>query len=138
VNVVLDTNVLVSALRSDRGAAFRLLQRLGEGDFTPVVSPPLCMEYEDVLFRPGLLPNHSAQDIDAFLDYVMSVSIEHRIYFLWRPYLPDFKDDLVLEVALAGEASFIITHNLCDFRGVASLGIQAVTPRQFLAMLPAL
>lgn len=58
--------------------------------------------------------------------------MECRVHFLWRPYLPDPKDDLVLEVALAGGASFIITHNLRDFAGVDSFGIRPVTPAQFL------
>ena len=58
-----------------------------------------------------------------------------RIHFLWRPYLPDPKDDSVLELALAGSASFIITHNTRHFRGADALGIRVVTPDQFLSML---
>jgi putative PIN family toxin of toxin-antitoxin system len=137
VRVVIDTNVLLSALRSSRGASFRLVQKLGSPEFRPVISPPLCLEYEDVLCRPGLLPAHTAQDIDDFLDYFLSQCVECRIYFLWRPHLPDPKDDLILELALAGSAPFIITHNTRDFQGVDALGIQAVTPDDFLGILSA-
>ncbi len=135
MRVVIDTNVLVAALRSRRGASFRLLQRLGSSLFLPVISPPLCLEYEDVLRRPKLLPSYTAEDIGDFLDYFLSQCIECRIHFLWRPHLPNPKDDLLLELALAGSALFIITHNIRDFRGVDALGIRAVTPDDFLRIL---
>jgi putative PIN family toxin of toxin-antitoxin system len=137
VRVVIDTNILVSALRSQRGASFRLLQKLGSARFQPIISPPLCLEYEDVLRRPGLVPGFTEQDIGDFLDYILSESLECRIHFLWRPHLPGPKDDLVLELALAGNAPIIITHNVRDFRGIESPGIRAVTPAEFLRILPA-
>ncbi len=135
IRVVLDTNVLVAALRSRRGASFQVLRLLGGGCYVPLVSPPLCVEYEDVFSRPSMLPGYSPQDADDFLDYFLSQSIECRVYFLWRPFLPDPKDDLVLEIALAGSASLIVTHNVRDFVGAESMGIQVVTPDDFLAML---
>ncbi len=135
MRVVIDTNVLVSALRSRRGASFRLLQNLGWTQFQPIISPPLCLEYEDVFRRPGLLPGLVPQDINDFLDFYLSQSIECRIHFLWRPHLPDPKDDLLLELALAGNAPFIITHNTRDFQGVEALGIRAVTPDEFQTIL---
>ena len=134
---VIDTNVLVSALRSRRGASFRLVQKLGSPQFQPIISPPLCLEYEDVFRRPGVLPDYTSEDIDDFLDYFLSESIECRIHFLWRPHLPDHKDDLVLELALAGGAAFIVTHNVQDFQGVEALGIRAVTPDDFLSIVSA-
>lgn len=137
MRIVIDTNVLLSSLLSRRGASFRLVQKLGTTQFQPVISPPLCLEYEDVLCRPGLLPGYSPQDISDFLDYFLSQCIECRIHFLWRPHLPDPKDDSVLELALAGGAPFIITHNTRHFRGADALGIRAVTPDQFLRILSA-
>ena len=134
MRIVIDTNVLVAALRSRRGASFRLVQRLGSPQFQPVISPPLCFEYEDVLSRPGLVPDYSPEDIGDFLDFLMSVCVEHRIYFLWRPHLPDPKDDLLLEMALTSGATFIITHNIRDFQGAEDLGIRAVTPDEFLTV----
>lgn len=137
MRIVIDTNVLLSSLLSRRGASFRLVQKLGTTQFQPVISPPLCLEYEDVFRRPGLLPGYSPQDISDFLDYFLSQCIECRIHFLWRPHLPDPKDDSVLELALAGGAPFIITHNTRHFRGADALGIRAVTPDQFLRILSA-
>src|SRR5437764_6157316 len=87
VRVVIDTNVLVSALRSRRGASFRLMQKLGSPQFQPIISPPLCLEYEDVFGRPGMLPGYTPDDIGDFLDYFLSVCQECRIHFLWRPHL---------------------------------------------------
>ena len=135
MRVVIDTNVLLASLRSRRGASFRLVQQLGSPHFQPVISPPLCLEYEDVFRRPGLAPGYSPQDIGDFLDYFLSQCIECRIHFLWRPHLPDPKDDMILELALAGSAQFIITHNLRDFQGVDALKIRAVTPDDFLRIL---
>ena len=135
MKVVLDTNVILSALRSRRGASFQLIEQLGTPQFKPVISPPLCLELEDVLHRPGLLPHLTKADIDDFLDYFLSQCVECRIHFLWRPYLSDPKDDLVLELALAGDADYIVTHNLRDFHGTDTLGIRAVTPAEFLAII---
>ena len=135
MRIVLDTNVLVAGLRSRFGASYRILQMLGSAQFQPLISPPLCLEIEDVLGRPGLLTNDTKQEIDDFLDFYLSQCVECRIYFLWRPYLPDPKDDLLLELALAGNADFIVTHNTRDFRGVDAFGIQAVTPAKFLGIL---
>lgn len=137
MRVVIDTNVLVSALRSRRGASFRLIQQLGSPRFRPIISPPLCLEYEDVFRRPGLLPGYTEQDIGDFLDYFLAGCVECRIHFLWRPHLPDPKDDLLLELALAGGAEFIVTHNTRDFQGLDALGIRAVTPDVFLSILAA-
>jgi predicted nucleic acid-binding protein len=82
-----------------------------------------------------MVPGSTPQYIDAFLNYLLSQSIECSVYFLWRPHLVDPKDDLVLEVALAGGANFIVTHNIRDFVGIDSLGISAVTPDDFLRIL---
>ena len=87
--------------------------------------------------RPSLLPGYTAEDIGNFLDYFLSECVECRIHFLWRPHLPDPKDDLVLELALAGNASFIVTHNTRHFPGLDAFGIRAVTPDNFLSMLSA-
>ena len=135
MRVVIDTNVLVSSLRSRRGASFRLVRQVGTRRFEPLISPPLCLEYEDVLHRPGLLPAVSPRELDDFLDDVPSRCVECRIHFLWRPFLPDPKDDMVLEPALAGGARHVVTHNVRDFRGVHTLGIRVPTPDQFLSIL---
>lgn len=134
--VVLDTNVLVAGLRSVFGASNAVLRRLALGDFQTAVSTALCLEYEAVLNRPGLLPTYTPEQIAIFLDSVCAVAREAYIYFQWRPFLPDPKDDLVFECALAAGATHIVTHNGKDFRGAETLGISIVTPAQLLAILP--
>ena len=101
-----------------------------------MISTALCLEYSDVLHRPGLLPSYSPAQIDTFLDAFCAVAREAFLYFRWRPFLPDFKDDLVFECALAAGASHVITHNGGDFISVRDFGISAVTPKDFMTMLP--
>lgn len=133
---VIDTNILVSGLRSSSGASNALLQRAALGDFTVAVSTALVLDYEDVLHRPGLLPGYANHVISAFLDSFCAVAREAPIYFRWRPFLPDAGDDLVLECALASGATHIVTHNARDFTGLEAFGISVMTAAEFLAMLP--
>ena len=85
---MLDTNVLVAALRSDQGASFRLLSLVGATDrFDICLSVPLVLEYEDVLGREGIVPNASADDIQDLIDYLCSVATPRGVFFLWRPVL---------------------------------------------------
>jgi putative PIN family toxin of toxin-antitoxin system len=136
MRVVLDTNVLVAALRSPLGASAALLGQLPSARWTPVLSVPLYCEYRDVLLRPGMVPNAlTSQDILAFCRFIASVSREQPIYFLWRPFLSDPKDDHLLEVAVAAGASHVITHNVKDFRQSEELGVECVTPVDFLRFL---
>lgn len=128
--VVFDTNVLIAALRSRRGASFALLELVGTGVFDLVLSVPLVLEYEDAALRGGLaLP---AKDIAALVDYLCAVAIHQPIYFLWRPFVPDPKDDMVAEVAFGSAADFLVTHNLRDFRRMPELGVAAIAPAGFL------
>lgn len=133
VLVVLDTNVLVSGLRSRRGASFAVLQLVGTGAFEVAVSVPLMLEYEDACSRG--IAGIGAKELRDILDYVCSVAVLQRIYFLWRPFLPDPRDDMVAEVALAAGADFLVTHNLRDFAPVPQLGIQLISPRSLLARI---
>lgn len=132
VRVVLDTNVLVSAFRSREGVAFRLITLLREGRFAISVSVPLVLEYEDVLLRAT---NLGEEDVLTVLRFLCSVADRQKIFFLWRPLLPDPKDDMVLEVAVASRARYIVTYNGKDFAATRRFGIEAVTPRAFLEVL---
>ena len=135
---VLDTNILVAALRSRHGASAAVLQRMLRRQFRPVVSTALALEYEDVLNRPGLISAYTSEEITTFLDSLLSLAREASIYFRWRPFLPDPGDDLVFECALAGGATPLITFNHADFIRVSPFGISVVTPAQFLRLLPPL
>jgi putative PIN family toxin of toxin-antitoxin system len=134
VQAVLDTNVLVSAVRSSLGASYQLLRHIKADSFQPVISVPLVLEYEDVLSREGL-HSLSSQDIQVLLDFIALKAKHQQIDYLWRPFLSDPKDNMVLEVAFNSKAKCIVTHNLRDFRGCEQLGIHAITPSDFLKTL---
>jgi putative PIN family toxin of toxin-antitoxin system len=128
--VVLDTNVLVAAIRSRRGASFAVLSLVGTGAFEIVVSVPLVLEYEDAMLRGhGPLGD---QDIRDILDYICGVARHQEIFFLWRPLLRDPKDDMVAEVAFAARAEAIVTHNRRDFAAVDRLGVAILSPNDLL------
>jgi predicted nucleic acid-binding protein len=130
--IVLDTNVLVAGLRSRQGASFRLLNEVGRGKFEIALSVPLVLEYEDALLRHASATALSRRDVDVILDYFCSVAHLQTIFFLWRPLLPDPKDDLVLELAVAAGCRTVVTYNVRDFRGGESLGVSAQRPGPFL------
>lgn len=132
--IIIDTNVLVSALRSRAGWSFDLISRVGAGQFQHVVTVPLVMEYEDVLHRPGMV-RVPGSAVDDLLDYLCSTALRQRVHFLWRPKLADIKDDLVLEAAVNGQCHSIVTWNVRDFAAAAGLGIQVVSPDVFLRHL---
>ena len=131
--IIIDTNVLVSALRSRRGASYKLVSLLPSDRFTIAISVPLIFEYEDVLRRGKLPPEISEQDISDFIDFLCYVGYRQDIFFLWRPFLPDPSDDLVLEVAVAAGCEAIITYNKRHFRNIEKFGLRALDPKEFLA-----
>jgi predicted nucleic acid-binding protein len=137
MRVVFDTSVLVAAARSRKGASSVLLERLPCKDFEPAVSVPAFIEYRDALLRPENLLHRSAQEAEAFLDFLLSASHLQKIHFLWRPALPDADDDLFLELAVAARCAYIVTHNVRDFRGAEKWGVSAVTPSNFLRKIEA-
>jgi putative PIN family toxin of toxin-antitoxin system len=136
IRIVIDTNVLVAALRSNRGASFALLDLIGtSSDFTIQLSVPLILEYESVLKRHHAETGLNDDDVDEVVDYLCSVGDRHSIFFLWRPVLRDPKDDFVLELAVRSESELIVTFNTKDFVQSTRFGITAVTPSEFLSMI---
>ena len=103
-----------------------------------VIQIVMVLEYEDVAKRMSDEIGLSLRAIDDIIDYLCSVAIRHQIHYLWRPVLPDPKDDMVLEVAVAGERDFIVTYNGKDFRGAEQFGIQVLIPNDFLEQIGAL
>lgn len=131
MRVVLDTSVLVAGWRSRTGASFEILRLIPHRLFELVVSVPLVVEYEAVLLRhcaKGQTPDH----VTDLIDYLCAEALHQEIFYLWRPYLPDAGDDMVLELAVAAQASVIVTHNLKDFASVGQFGITALAPGTFL------
>ena len=132
-DVVIDTNIFVSALKSDRGAAYSLVSRLPSSKFQISLSVPLYIEYQDVLTRKEHMAGTSTrEEILAFLRYVCKIANRQKIFYLWRPWLKDPKDDMVLELAVASKSQFIITYNQKDFSNIKQFGIEAITPKNFL------
>ncbi|MBF0166210.1 MAG: putative toxin-antitoxin system toxin component, PIN family [Alphaproteobacteria bacterium] len=114
---VLDTDVLVAAIRSDAGASHMLLKAALEKRFSLLLSVPLLIEYEAVMTRPQHLSSSglSAGDVGLLLDTLALVAVQVRLAFLWRPALKDANDDMVLETAMNGQADAIVTFNQQDF-----------------------
>ena len=131
-SVVIDTNVLISALRSRRGASFKVISLMDRGLFQLIVSVPLFLEYERSAKRISKLLGITYSDIDDILDYICHIASHREIYYLWRPFLRDPGDDMVLELAVESESDFIVTHNIRDFIGIEQFGIESITPKQLL------
>lgn len=138
MRIVLDTSVMVAAIRSDSGASRRLLRGALTRRFSLVASVPLMIEYEAVMTRAQHLAASqlSAEDVGVLLDAVSAVAEPVKLAFLWRPTLRDPDDDMVLETAVNGRADTIVTFNLRDFgKAVARFGIVAMPPGEALKTL---
>ena len=134
-DIVLDTNVLVSALKSSRGASYRLLSLVEHDVFTVHLSTTLVTEYEAVLKRG--ITALTAEEIDDVIDFVCSRAVRDKIFYLWRPVLKDPGDDFVLELAVKANAT-IVTWNVADFKHAARFDVAVLTPREFLLSLEVL
>ena len=129
---MLDSSVLVAALRSRRGASFRLLQLLRLRRFEIAVSVPLALEYEAVLLRLAATLGKRPQEMAGVVNYLCQVAHRQDIHFLWRPALSDPGDEFVLELAVAARCAAIVTHNLRHFKGAKPFGVLVQTPGEFL------
>jgi putative PIN family toxin of toxin-antitoxin system len=137
MKIVIDTNIVLSALLSNKGASNKLLIWLFENRKKyNVVSNTLITEFEEVLTREKNLKQYNnlkKEDILAFIDDICLISYHQDIHFLWRPFLQDSNDDMVLEVAVNANVEAIITFNPKDFQGVKeSFGIDILTPKEYL------
>ena len=133
--IVVDTNVFVTALRSQFGASYKLLSLIDEEIFKLNLSVPLALEYEEVAKRMMSEITLSEKEIDDILDFVVGRSNHWHIFYLWRPQLKDPSDDMVLELAVTAGCQYILTYNLKDFKGSEKFGIEAITPKAFLEMV---
>lgn len=134
-NIIIDTNVVIAALRSKRGASSKLLSMIGTHKFEIHDSVPLILEYEDVILRQRDEIGLSAREVSDLIDSLCSLSHHHEIYFLWRPSLPDANDELILELAVSAQCDYIVTHNLSDFKDVEKFAVKVVTPGNFLKII---
>ena len=133
MRLVLDTNVVVAAFRSDRGASQRLLLAALDREFVMLLSVPLILEYEAVLKRPeqrfvsGVMPDQ----VDAVMDALTAVAEPVRMAFHWRPILKDPADEMVLETAVNGRADRLVTFNMRHLAHAALMfGVRVDRPRE--------
>ena len=130
---VLDTNVVVAAMRSPAGASAEVLHMARRGEMTLLANVALALEYEATCGLPehrlaaGLEPH----EVRVFVDAVLAMAEPVETHFMWRPQLRDPADEFVLEAAVNGQAAVIVTFNRRDFGGVpARFGIEALTPAE--------
>lgn len=133
--IVLDTDVVVTALRSASGGSNAVLTAVAHGQLVPLVTPALFLEYEAVLKRPEqrLVHGLDLDAIDRFLAALSAASEAIEISFQWRPQLRDANDEMVLETALNGQADALVTHNVKDFLSAAAkFGLRILRPGELL------
>jgi putative PIN family toxin of toxin-antitoxin system len=138
LRIVLDTDVVVAALRSPKGASAELIRRIDARRVTMVLSVALALEYE----AQCMLPEHrlasglSEKDVAAFVDGLISLAEPVLSFFRWRPQLRDPGDELVLEAAVNGQAEAIVTFNERDLREAKRMfGIAVIRPGEALARI---
>jgi putative PIN family toxin of toxin-antitoxin system len=133
VRVVLDTDVVVAAMRSPRGASAAIVRAARQGRATLPLSMPLALEYEAVCCRAEhrLATGLSDREVKVFLTAVVALAEPVTTHFLWRPQLRDPGDEMVLEAAVNGRADALVTFNVRDFgTAPAQFGVQILLPRE--------
>jgi len=133
--VILDTNVVLAAMRSRTGASYRLLATVGHARWQSVVTPALMYEYEDVARRPGAAPGLSGQDITNILDMIYRESHRQFVWFTWRPLSADPGDDAILEAAIAGRCDYVVSFNERCLRVIREFGIEVLRPLNLLKLI---
>jgi putative PIN family toxin of toxin-antitoxin system len=133
--VVIDTNVLVSALRSNLGASYKLLTLLGDVRWQINLSVSLALEYEAVLTRERSQLSLSTGEIGQIVDSLCAIANQQDIFYLWRPGSKDPDDEFLIELAVAAQADFILSYNRVDLRQSLFFGIEVLSPKQFLQLL---
>jgi len=135
MRLVIDTNVVVSAMRSPKGASAALLMAARRGKITLVANVALALEYEATcrLAEHRLASGLDLDQVAIFVDAVIAMADPVESHFIWRPQLRDPGDELVLEAAVNGRADAIVTFNLRDFGLVPQrFGIDLLAPAEAL------
>jgi len=133
--IVLDTSVVVSAFRSKRGASYAILDLVAERRLVPLATPPLFLQYEEVLKRPDQLAASglTLDAVDGILNALASAVEGVTVYYACRPQLPDPGDEMVLDAAVNGRADALVTYNVRDFASAAlRFGVRIVRPSEIL------
>ncbi|MEA3553673.1 MAG: putative toxin-antitoxin system toxin component, PIN family [Campylobacterota bacterium] len=127
-NIVIDTNVLLSAIYSNKGASYKLISMIDSKKFTVNISTTLIYEYEEILKLKSKL---ETKYVDSILNYICVIGKKNKIFYLWRPKLKDSDDDFLLELAVKSN-SIIVTLNGKDFKPASEFNLKVMTPKEFL------
>jgi uncharacterized protein len=136
IKIVVDTSVFISALIGPSGPSREVVRQCLQGVYSPLMRLSLFCEYESVLSRPSVLSQCplSTDEILKLLQAFMSVCEWVNIYYLWRPNLKDEGDNHLIELAIAGNASILVTNNLKDFQNTQLLfpNLRVLSPPDLL------
>ena len=135
MNVVIDTNVWISALISKDGVSREVIRWALLEKIAPQISTTLFLEYEDVMRREKIqsLCSLSIEDQKELFQAFLSTCKWNEIFYLWRPNLDDKNDDFLIELAVASNSSVIVTDNIKDVEhGELKFDIEVLTPKQFV------
>jgi putative PIN family toxin of toxin-antitoxin system len=135
LRIVLDTSVVVAALRSRAGASNQVLRSVARRRVRVLATPALFLEYEEVLKRPEQRAIHHLNDrqIEGFLAALASAIEPVTVHIAWRPQLRDPSDEMVLEAAINGRADALVTFNVKDFISAAHrFGLSVLRPADVL------
>ena len=133
--IVIDTNVILAGLKSNKGASYKLLTILNDQRFQINISTTLVFEYEEILKREQQKIGLNNEDIDNFINGICYLANHHQLFYIWRPLAKDKDDDFLIDLALKCQAQFIVSYNQKDLQPVEKLGISILTPKQFLQLL---
>jgi putative PIN family toxin of toxin-antitoxin system len=133
--IVVDTNVLVAGLRSNRGASYKLLTILNDARWQVNISTTLIFEYEEILKRSSLELGLSFPDIDAIIRGICSISNQRQIFYVWRPTSTDPDDDFLIDLAVKAQAEFLVNYNQINLQPAEKFGIKVVSPKPFLQFI---
>lgn len=135
MRLVLDTDVVVAAMRSPRGASAELLRRIDGGNAVMLLTVALALEYEAICTLPEhrLASGLSASEAALYVDGLIALAEPVKAFFRWRPQLRDAGDELVLEAAVNGQAEAIVTFNESHLREARkNFGIEVIRPAEAL------
>lgn len=135
LRAVLDTNVILASLLSNRGAAFEILQKLRRGEWQLVLSNHLLLEYEEVLKRNAAAIHLTLDEVDLFLNAICQAADCVELPTPRNPRLHDPDDEPLLRLAEASHARLISTHNLRHLRPATEHGIAVLPPHEFLRII---
>ncbi|MEH2061765.1 MAG: putative toxin-antitoxin system toxin component, PIN family [Nostoc sp.] len=133
--IILDTNVLLSGLRANHSASYKLLTILNDGRWQLNVSTTLVFEYEEILKREKEQLGLSDENIDNVIEAICTIANKCSIFYLWRPVAHDPDDDFLIDLAVECQADFIITYNQKDLQGAQKFGLRVVSPKEFLQIV---